>query len=80
VVLNRIDRLTPEHFSERPVRRLAPATKGLYPHGLHTLSGAGNLTLVDGKRHVVAATFLTAPWNRLTEHLNRRLGRKNRVA
>lgn len=80
VVLNRIDRLTPEHFSERPVRRLAPATKGPYPHGLHTLSGAGNLTLVDGKRHVVAATFLTAPWNRLTEHLNRRLGRKNRVA
>ena len=80
VVLNRIDRLTPEHFSERPVRRLAPATKGPYPHGLHTLSGAGNLTLVDGKRHVVAATFLTAPWNRLTEHLNRRLDRKNRVA
>ena len=41
VVVNRIDRLTPEQFSERRVKRLAPRTKGPYPHGLHTLSGAG---------------------------------------
>jgi len=77
VVINRIDRLTPEDFSEQPVKRLAPAAEGPYPHGLHTLSGAGNVTLVDGKRHVSPATFLAAPWNWFGQHLNRKLSRRN---
>jgi hypothetical protein len=53
VVINRIERLTPREFLEQPVRRLAPAARGPYPHGLHTLSAAGNVTLVDGKRHTL---------------------------
>lgn len=51
VVVNRIEKLTPDEFRERPVKRLRPAPQGPYPDGLHTLSAAGNVTLVDGKRH-----------------------------
>ena len=53
VVINQIEHLTPDEFLERPVRRLTPAARGPYPDGLHTLSGAGNVTLVDGKRHTL---------------------------
>jgi hypothetical protein len=60
VVINRIERLTPEEFVERPVKHLAPAAHGPYPHGLHTLSGAGNVTLVDGKKHVISVGPLIA--------------------
>ena len=60
VVINRIERLTPEEFVERPVRHLVPAAHGPYPHGLHTLSGAGNLTLVDGKRHIISCAAVMA--------------------
>jgi hypothetical protein len=51
VVVNRVEKLTPHEFLERPVKRLRPAPQGPYPDGLHTLSAAGNVTLVDGKRH-----------------------------
>ena len=74
VVINRIDRLTPEDFAEQPVQRLTPATHGPYPHGLHTLSGAGNVTLVDGKRHALSAASLAVCLQRLGQQLSRRLG------
>jgi hypothetical protein len=80
VVINRIDRLTPEEFAEHPVKRLAPATRGPYPHGLHTLSGAGKVTLVDGKRHAFSAASLSTPWKLFCRYLGRKLGRTNRVA
>src|SRR6202012_3975321 len=60
VVINRIERLTPEEFREYPGQHLAPAAQGPYPHGLHTLSGAGNVTLVDGKKHVMSVSTLVA--------------------
>jgi len=49
--INRIDKLTTEAFRETVVRRIAPDPGGPYPHGIHTLSGQGTLTVVDGKRH-----------------------------
>ncbi|MEO6445782.1 MAG: hypothetical protein ABIZ91_17215 [Gemmatimonadaceae bacterium] len=49
--INRVDELSLEAFRETPVRRIAPDSHGPYPHGLHTLSGYGELTVVDGKRH-----------------------------
>jgi hypothetical protein len=60
VVVNRIERLTPQEFLERPVQHLRPAAQGPYPHGMHTLSGAGNVTLVDGKKHVISVAALMA--------------------
>jgi hypothetical protein len=50
VVINRVDVLTPEAYFETPVARIAPDPAGPYPHGLHTVSAAGEWTLIDGKR------------------------------
>jgi hypothetical protein len=58
VVINRIDKLTPHEFEESPLQHLRPAPRGPYPDGLHTLSAAGNVTLVDGKRHAWSAAAL----------------------
>jgi hypothetical protein len=52
LVLNRIRRLTPTEFSEEAVRGLRPDPKGPYPHGVHTISSAGSVTLIDAKRRV----------------------------
>jgi hypothetical protein len=69
VVINRIERLTPEEFSEQAVKRLAPAPAGPYPHGLHTVSSAGNVTLVDGKRHVLSAAAVAICLRRFSQRL-----------
>jgi hypothetical protein len=79
VVINRVERLSPEEFLEQPIQRLTPAAHGPYPHGLHTLSGAGNVTLVDGKRHSLSAAALTTRLQRLVRELSRRLSVARRV-
>ncbi|HEY8475333.1 MAG TPA: hypothetical protein VIN09_00545, partial [Chloroflexota bacterium] len=48
VVINRVTRLTPSEFHEEPVAVLRPDPKGPYPHGLHHISFAGGVTVVDG--------------------------------
>jgi hypothetical protein len=58
VVINQIDKLTPHEFAEKPLKHLRPAPQGPYPDGLHTLSAAGNVTLVDGKRHTWSGAAL----------------------
>ena len=52
VILNRITRLTPKVFKEEPEVVIEPYADSDYPHGIHTLSAAGGITLVDGKRLV----------------------------
>jgi hypothetical protein len=52
VVLHRVVRLTPEEFEEEPVTRVAPDASGPLPGGLHTVSGVGDVTLIDGRRSV----------------------------
>ncbi len=71
IVVNRITTLTPAAFREAPVARLAPAPDGPYPHGLHTLVGVGNITLVDGKRHVRSARGLVAGFKRIARDTRR---------
>ncbi len=51
VVLNRVLALTPSEFDEEPVAHIAPDPSGPYPEGVHTLSAAGDRTLIDGKRY-----------------------------
>lgn len=51
VAINRILTLTPAEFREETVARLNPDPSGPMAHGLHSLAGVGNFTLVDGKRH-----------------------------
>lgn len=58
VVLNQVQVLTPRAFAERPVGSIGPQPGSPYPDGLHTLSRAGNRTLIDGNnRHFVGETF-----------------------
>jgi hypothetical protein len=56
VILCRVKRLTPYEFDEEPVAAVEPDPSGPYPDGLHTLSAAGELTLVDGVRRVFIPT------------------------
>jgi hypothetical protein len=50
VVLNRITRLSAQEFSEEVVGLIGPDRHSPYPDGLHTVCGAGDLTVVDAKR------------------------------
>jgi hypothetical protein len=50
VMINRVDELSVEGFSEEPVASVAPEPGGPYPDGLHTLAAVGSLTLIDGLR------------------------------
>jgi hypothetical protein len=49
--INRIDELTKEAFREMVVRRIQPDANGPYPDGIHTLSGFGEWSVVDAKKH-----------------------------
>ena len=50
LVINEIIELSPKHFRERRVSVLEPDGTGLFPDGLHTASGAGEFTVIDGNR------------------------------
>lgn len=54
IVLNRIISLTPTEYKEEQAIAIGPRSGDIYPHGLHTMSVAGNFTLVDGKRMIFA--------------------------
>jgi hypothetical protein len=60
VAIKRINLLTPERVDEEVVSWLDPERDGPFPYGLHTLTGVGDVTLVDGKRRIwdTAATVL----------------------
>jgi hypothetical protein len=47
-VLNEVTRLSPTEFSEEVIRVLDSDRLGL--SGIHTLSGAGGKTVIDGRR------------------------------
>ena len=50
IVFNRIVKLTIDEFEEESIGTLSPDSSSTYPAGLHTISGAGNVTVVDGAR------------------------------
>ena len=52
VLLNRVTELTPTTFAEEVAATVEPQAGGRYPGGVHTLSGSGGVTLIDGKRDV----------------------------
>jgi hypothetical protein len=49
IVINRVLKLTPREFKEEPVSVIEPNCDWKYPHGVHTISGAGSMTILDGK-------------------------------
>lgn len=50
VTFNQVINLTPTQFQEKIVSELEPDPASSFPHGLHTVSSLGDLTLIDGKR------------------------------
>ena len=68
VVVNRVTTLSPNQFEEVAVSRIVPDAWGKYPTGLHTISGAGGRTVIDGSR----AAFMSGVSGRA---LRRKFGR-----
>jgi len=50
LTINRITSLSQDEFREEPRVHLEPFRDSPYPDGLHTLSAAGSITVLDGKR------------------------------
>lgn len=50
IALNRINKLTPSKFNEETVKFVEPNLDSPYPDGLHTISSAGEMTIIDSKR------------------------------
>jgi hypothetical protein len=49
LILNRVITLTPDTFNEVPFRTITPQSD-YYADGVHTISAAGDYTIIDGKR------------------------------
>jgi len=58
IVINRIDKLTHDSFSERAVREVFAPPASPYQDGIHTLSAFGDWTLIDAKKEVVLPRVL----------------------
>ncbi len=72
VIINRVLTLTPTAFREEAHIAVEPDSAGPYPKGLHTLSGVGELTLIDGKRSAfIPAEFFRVLGNSLRSLLGR---------
>jgi len=56
VRINWVTKLTPDEFREEEAAVVGPDPSGPYPDGLHTVCAAGDLTVVDGLRHVFIGT------------------------
>jgi hypothetical protein len=50
VVINRVTHLSAERFTEEVAGTVGPVSGSRYDRGLHTISGVGDVTLIDGKR------------------------------
>ncbi len=69
-----ITKLTPDVFEADASARFMPPAAGAYAHGLHTLSAAGDLTLIDAKKFEVSAETLASDVDHLFRKALRRFG------
>jgi hypothetical protein len=60
--INRVIRLTEDEFEEETVAHIKPPAGVFYRDGMHTLSAAGGMTVLDGKR---MAPVPSLAWRRL---------------
>ena len=71
IVLNRVTELTETKFAEERAGVIEPFSNGPYSRGVHTISGVGNITLVDGKRYVFQKSAFKNALMRGVRHLAR---------
>ncbi len=57
VAINRVLNISPDDFYEEVVNVVEPLKGSEYNQGLHTISGVGNFTLVDGKKYRPSRIF-----------------------
>ncbi|MEM7165696.1 MAG: hypothetical protein AAF581_09540 [Planctomycetota bacterium] len=75
VQIQEVTELSPTVFHERTVRRLAPDPAGPYPHGLHTIAGSGDVTVIDGVRNAIVLRSCVRQVAARSRRLSSRLGR-----
>jgi hypothetical protein len=61
IVINQVLTLSPEEFIEQPATELYPYKKWHFNKGMHTLSGSGNMTVIDARRQQFIPV---ATWNK----------------
>lgn len=66
VVMNRVEVLTPEDFSESPLGRLEPDSSWQFNQGLHTFNGNGNLIVLDAKTYRFSLAGFRHVWKQKT--------------
>jgi hypothetical protein len=59
ITVTRVLELSPASFRQEIVRTVRPDLHGPYRHGMHTLSAAGDITLVDGCRLIFSRRAFT---------------------
>ena len=57
VVISRIVELSPSRFKEEFAAAVGPYERSPYPDGLHTLSGSGSVTVIDGRKDLKAVNW-----------------------
>ena len=57
VVIHKVSTLSPDAYAEIPVSTLLPVAGSRYTRGIHTLSSAGDFTLIDGKYHRIIPSY-----------------------
>ena len=77
IILNRVIKLTPAEFEEEKVVEIEPYTDGPYPDGIHTISGVGDMTLVDGVKKVPTIYNLPLIHRRLKNIVSAFISRKS---
>jgi hypothetical protein len=66
IAINRVVEISPDTFVEETTRFLSPDPKSRYNEALHTISGADNFTLIDGK-------YLSVSWKYGFQQIKKRL-------
>lgn len=52
IIINRVTKLTTAEFKEEEIAVVEPYKNSPYPDGLHTISSAGNMTIIDGMKKI----------------------------
>ncbi len=71
VVINRVDKLTPDEFQETPVKIVKPIKGSPFNKGLHTISKVGDYTLIDGKKYRFNRHFFSHQFAQKVNNLKR---------